>query len=198
VARYAGRFLIRETLFKYHAACHLTHASTEAAGQLRQRHGLDPEKIEAVEVRVAPPLLDVCNIEEPTTGLEGKFSLRAATALALLGEDTSALATYSDAKMAEPRLVALRDRVRVIPTEGIGPMQARVRIESDGQHAEAETDIGVPAADLDAQGDRLRRKFLTLAAPVLGEGRALELADAASSAREIDSIAELLRLARPG
>jgi 2-methylcitrate dehydratase PrpD len=197
LARYADRFLIRDTLFKYHAACHLTHAAIEAAGKLRERHGLDPEKIEAVEVRVAPPLLDVCNIEEPKTGLEGKFSLRATTALALLGEDTSDLSLYSEAKMAEPRLVALRDRVRVTPTEGIGPMQARVRIEADGQHGEAETDINVPAADLDAQGDRLRRKFLTLAAPVLGEGRAVELADAASSAARIDSVAELLKLARP-
>ena len=197
LAQYADRFLIRDTLFKYHAACHLTHAAIEAAGQLRERHGLDPEKIGAVEVRVAPPLLDVCNIEEPKTGLEGKFSLRATTALALLGEDTSALSLYSEAKMAEPRLVALRDRVRVVPTEGIGPMQARVRIEADGQHGEAETDINVPAADLGAQGDRLRRKFLTLAAPVLGEARAQDLADAASSAEKIDSVAELLRLARP-
>ncbi len=103
LARHKGQFLIRDTLFKYHASCHLTHATIEAAAQLRERYGLDPEKIGAVEVRVAPPLLDVCNIEEPTTGLEGKFSLRATTALALLGEDTSDLATYSDAKMAEPR-----------------------------------------------------------------------------------------------
>jgi 2-methylcitrate dehydratase PrpD len=195
---FAGRFLIRDTLFKFHAACHLTHAAMEAAGKLREQHGLDPEKIGAVEVRVAPPLLDVCNIEEPKTGLEGKFSLRATTALALLGEDTSDLAIFSEAKMAEPRLIALRDRVRVIATEGIGPMQARVRIETDGQHGEAEADIGVPAGDLDTQGERLRRKFSALAAPVLGAGRAAELADAAWSAERIDSVAELLRLARPG
>ena len=198
LARHQGRFLIRDTLFKYHASCHLTHATIEAAGQLRDRYRLDPERIGAVEVRVAPPLLDVCNIEEPTTGLEGKFSLRATTALALLAEDTSDLATYSDAKMAEPRLAALRDRVRVIPTEGLGPMQARVRIETDGQHAETETDTGVPAADLGAQGERLRRKFLALAAPVLGAARAAELSDAASAAQQIDSIADLLRLAQPG
>jgi 2-methylcitrate dehydratase PrpD len=193
-----GRFLIRETLFKYHAACYLTHAAIEAAGEIRDRHRLDPEKIGAVEVRVASPLLDVCNIEEPRTGLEGKFSLRATTALALLGEDTADLATYSEAKMAEPRLVALRDRVRVIPTEGIGVMQARVRVEQSGQHGEAEADAGVPAADLDAQGARLKRKFLALAAPVLGAGRAAELCDAAASAEQLDSSAELLRLARPG
>jgi hypothetical protein len=76
-------------------------------------------------------------------------------------------------------------------------MQSRVRIETDGQHDEAEVDTGVPAADLDAQGERLRRKFLALAAPVLGAGRAAELSDAVSSARQIDSIAELMRLARP-
>jgi 2-methylcitrate dehydratase PrpD len=198
LARHAGRFLIRDTLFKFHAACYLTHAAIEAAGQLRERHGLDPEKIAAVEVRVAPPLLDVCNIEAPSTGLEGKFSLRAATALALLGEDTSDPATFSDARMAEPRLVALRERVRVIPTQGMGPMQARVRIETDGQRGEAEVDTGVPAADLGAQGRRLQRKFMSLAAPVLGAARAAELCDAASSAQEIASVADLLRLAQPG
>jgi len=198
LTRHQGRFLIRETLFKYHAACYLTHAAIEAASQLREQHGLDPEKIGVVEVRVAPPLLDVCNIEEPTTGLEGKFSLRATTALALLGEDTSDLATYSDSKMREPRLVALRDRVRVIPTEGIGPMQARVRVESDGRHGEAEIDAGIPEGDLDAQGRRLRRKFLALAAPVLGEAGAAELCHAAGSVEEMDSAAQLLRLAQPG
>jgi len=198
LAGYAGRFLIRDTLFKFHAACYLTHAAIEAAAQLRARHGLDAEKVRAVDVQVAPPLLDVCNIEAPTTGLEGKFSLRATTALALLGEDTTDLTTYSDAKMAEPRLIALRDRVRVIPTEGMGPTQARVQVETNDQRGEAEVDTGIPAADLKTQGERLGRKFLALAAPVLGAGRAEALSDAVSSVQKIDSVGELLHLARPG
>src|SRR6266849_2069867 len=105
---HAGRFLIRETLFKYHAACYLTHAAIEAARRLREEHGLDPQAIESVVVTVAPSLLGVCNIADPRTGLEGKFSLRATTALALLGEDTGAVATYSDAKMSAPSVVRLR------------------------------------------------------------------------------------------
>jgi hypothetical protein len=123
--------------------------------------------------------------------------LRATAGLALLGKDTADLATYSDAKMAEPRLVALRDRVRVIPTEGLGPMQARVRIEAGEQSCEAEFDTGVPASDLESQGGRLQRKFRALASPVLGAGRAAELADAAWSAERIGDVSELLRLARP-
>jgi 2-methylcitrate dehydratase PrpD len=195
---YQGRFLIRDTLFKFHAACYLTHAAIEAAAQLRQRHDLDPEKVRRVDVHVAPPLLDVCNIETPRTGLEGKFSLRVTTALALLDEDTTDLATYADTKMAEPRLRRLRDRVRVVPVEGMGPTQARIQIETNGQRHEAEADTGVPAADLKGQGERLQQKFLALAVPVLGASRAEALADAASSVEELDSVAELLRLACPG
>jgi 2-methylcitrate dehydratase PrpD len=194
---YAGRFLIRDTLFKYHAACYLTHAAIEAAVDLRNRHGFDPEKISAVEVHVAPALFGVCNIEAPRTGLEGKFSLRATTALALLGEDTSDLATYTDAKMMEPRLVRLRNRVRVVAAENTGPMQARVLIETNDQQAEAVADTGSPAADLADQREKLRRKFLALATPVLGTTQAARLAEAALSAQEIDSVEDLLRLARP-
>src|SRR5206468_10949291 len=76
LARHAGRFLVRDTLFKFHAACYLTHAAIEAASELRARLERDLEAISRVEVRVSPALLDVCAIPEPRTGLEGKFSLR--------------------------------------------------------------------------------------------------------------------------
>jgi len=196
--QYAGRFLIRETLFKYHAACYLTHAAIEAAAQLRKQGHTDADAIGAVEVHVSPVLLGVCNIEAPTTGLEGKFSLRATTALALLGDDTSDLATYSDAKMREPRLIALRDRVRVVPTEESTPTQARVVVETQGRHAEASADTGIPAADLALQSDKLRRKFLALATPVIGVAAANRLSDVALSVHELTSVEELLHLASTG
>jgi len=195
--RYAGRFLIRETLFKYHAACYLTHAAIEAAAQLRERRGFDLAKISGIEVHVSPTLLGVCNIESPATGLEGKFSLRATTALALLGEDTNDLATFSDAKMVEPRLTAVRDVVRVIPTNDLGPMQSRVVLQVERQRMEAVADTGLPAADLSRQREQLRRKFLGLATPALGARQAARLAEAALAVEEIASTADLVHLARP-
>src|SRR5205085_6734106 len=137
----AGRFLIRETLFKYHAACYLTHAAIEAA----QKLAVDPATVETVEVTVAPALLGVCNIAEPRTGLEGKFSLRATTALALLGVDTADLATYTDARMADSALVRLRDRVRVATDDRLSTTRARVAITRQGRRIEAEADTGTPA-----------------------------------------------------
>lgn len=196
--RQPAHLLIRDTLFKYHAACYLTHAAIEAAGQLRAEHGLDPEKITAVEVEVNPALFAVCNIQEPTTGLEGKFSLRATTALALMGEDTSDPETFSDAAMLAPRLVALRDRVRVTAGEGFTPTQAHVAVASHGGRVEATFDTGVPAADLSAQGERLQRKFRLLAEPVLGSANAERLADAVRSVQELEAAGDLVALARPG
>jgi 2-methylcitrate dehydratase PrpD len=181
--RFAGRFLICDTLFKYHAACYLTHAPIEAARRIRVEHAVDPEAIESVAVTVAPALLGVCNIAEPSTGLEGKFSLRATTALALLGEDTSALSTYSDEKMRDARLVRLRDRVRVVTDAALSPTQARLTVAAAGRRLEDEADSGIPADDLAEQRLRLRTKFAALATPVLGERPA---ADLAASALAVD------------
>lgn len=177
LGRLADRWLIGETLFKYHAACYLTHASINAArslrGQLEASSGRAVEAVEGVEVRVSPGSLDVCAIPAPTTGLEGKFSLRATTALALLGDDTASLATYSDRRMADSDLTAMRDRVTIVADQSLAATRSVVVVTTDdGRRLQAEDDTGRPADDLDAQERRLVAKFLTLAAPVVGPGRA--------------------------
>jgi 2-methylcitrate dehydratase PrpD len=195
--RLRGRFLVRETLFKYHAACYLTHAPIEAARGLRQRYDIDPGAVDDVELSVAPLLLRVCNIAEPKTGLEGKFSLRATTAMALLGADTADLATYSDRRMADPALVRLRDRVRVVTDAGREATRARVTLKAGTRRFEAEADTGLPATDLAEQRTRLRRKFDALAEPCLGAERAARLAAAALGVDGMPRASELLELARP-
>jgi 2-methylcitrate dehydratase PrpD len=197
IERAAGHWYVCDTLFKYHAACYLTHAPIEAIGALRRAHGVDPEKVEHIEIQVNPSLFAVCNIEEPTTGLEGKFSLRATAALALLGIDTEDTATFCAETITDPRVVSIRDRVQVVAGESLTATQARVSIESPAGVLKGHADTGTPAADLAEQGQRLRRKFERLAAPVLGDERARGLADAALAAQELASTAELLALARP-
>lgn len=194
--RVAGRFLIRDTLFKYHAACYLTHAPIEAARTIRARDRVSGDRVESVEVTVAPALLGVCNIQEPATGLEGKFSLRATTALALLGSDTAELATYSDTTMRDPALVRLRDRIRIVTDPALGTTRARVSVAAAGGRFTADADTGTPAPDLSAQRARLREKFDALATPVLGASRAAELAEAVLHVDELTAAARLLDLGR--
>jgi 2-methylcitrate dehydratase PrpD len=172
--RLEDHWAIRETLFKYHAACYLTHASINAALALVGR--VDVDEIDRIEVRVAPDLREVCDIAEPATGLEGKFSLRATAAMAFLGDDTTDMASYSDARMAEPDLVDLRDRIAVVVEDGRASTCSAVVVTTrHGERLEAEDDTGRPADDLDLQWDRLSAKFRALATPVLGPDRAASL-----------------------
>ncbi|HZA00188.1 MAG TPA: MmgE/PrpD family protein [Acidimicrobiales bacterium] len=186
--RLDGRWAIRDTLFKYHAACYLAHAAINAALALADQVAVDD--IERVEVHVAPDLLHVCNIAEPATGLEGKFSLRATTAMALLGDDTTDTAAYSDERMGDGDLVALRDRVVVVPEEGRVQTQSHVVVTArNGDRLSAEDDTGRPAADLDLQWERLSSKFRSLASPVLGDAGAEKLRTAVAGLAPARTIA---------
>ena len=193
----AGRFLIRDTLFKYHASCYLTHAPINAAAHIQAENHLDPKTIDDVEVRVARSLLKVCNIQSPTSGLEGKFSLRATTAMALRGEDTSDLGTFSDARVVDPDLVALRDRVRVVTVDKTPQTRARVIVTARGRQFEAESDSGQPASDLDLQRERLTRKFRGLTAPILEPSGAEALARAVLEVEKLATVSELMRFTVP-
>jgi 2-methylcitrate dehydratase PrpD len=195
--RWRGRFVVRDTLFKYHAACYLTHAAIDTARRLRDEHAIDPATIESVAVTVSPRLLGVCDIPEPRTGLEGKFSLRATTAMALLGADTSTLAAFDDAVVADPRLIALRDKIRVATDPALVPTHARVTVVAGSRERAGESDSGVPASDLRDQRRRLRAKFTALAAPVVGERRAAEAADVALDVDGLEDARDLLRAVLP-
>ena len=194
--RFAGKFLIRDNLFKYHASCYLTHAPINAAQLIRSEHRIDPKTIDAVEVRVHPSLFSICNIQEPKTGLEGKFSLRATTAMALLGEDTSDLGTFCDARVTAVDVVSLRDRVKIVAAGKTRQTCATVIVKSSGRDHQAESDSGKPALDLALQRDNLMRKFMALAAPILSPNGAEASAQAALGAENLPSARELMRLTR--
>ena len=165
IDRHGPGWLIGSTLFKYHAACYLTHASIEATSALMQR---SPGVVEAARLVVNPSILDVCGIPEPTTGLAGKFSLRATTALTLLGFDTSDAATFVDPTIQQESVQSLLRRVDVATDPSLTTTQSHVTIVSDSGELTGFHDSGVPATDLAAQGRKLDAKFQGLVSPVLG------------------------------
>jgi 2-methylcitrate dehydratase PrpD len=197
--RYEGRFLVRDTVFKYHASCYLTHSAMEAALMLRDRMKFGADNAEAIRVIVPPGSLAVCNIQEPQTGLEGKFSLRATVAMALCGDDTADPASFTDERMCDPALVSVRDRVEVVPSEEVAGSQARVEIQRGGAWRNGETvDVGRPAEDVDKQWSRITEKFIRLAAPVLGQDAAWRLHGKVDSLPDLGDVAEIGFLASGG
>ncbi len=162
--------------FKYHAACYMTHSSIEAVRELIDTHRIAPNDITEVELTVNEGHFDVCNIAEPRSGLEAKFSLRFTAAMALAGRETSGIQTYTDELTRDPQLVALRDKVSVVAWPN-ARAESRVRIHIGEHSFETETNVGIPLIDLDAQWNKLIGKFHALVDPILGRAVASRLAE---------------------
>lgn len=164
-------FWLESVQHKFHACCHGTHAALEAFGEARLRHNLVPEDIEAVVVMVHPRWLKVCNIERPATGLEAKFSYRLTSAMALLGYDTGALATFSAALCADSPLVALRDRVSVETDPAMADTEAAITIRRrSGEVVHIRHDLDQPLPAI-VRENKVRAK----AGSLIGVKRAAEL-----------------------
>lgn len=176
LTRPAGGFHVLHNLFKYHASCYETHATIEAARRLRDTHELTPDGIARVVVTVNPYCDRICNIADPNTGLEAKFSLRHTASFALAGVETADPAIFDDAHACDPALVALRAKVTVGFADDVGQGCARVAVHlHDGRIIEAAHNAALPMQDLAAQRARLVAKFERLAGPVLGTARCNEI-----------------------
>lgn len=193
----AGGYHLRNNLFKYHAACYLTHSSVEALRSLRERQELKTSEIGRVTIRTAAGNDRVCNIRQPRTGLEVKFSLRHMAAFAVADVDTAGLESYTDENAARPDLVSLRERIETVFEPGWPTTKSVVEVETrDGRNLVAGHDSGVPATDLALQRRRLEAKFRRLVEPELGAETASNLLDAAGRIEQLAHVEELMAFCR--
>src|SRR6266581_3048706 len=189
-------FYIFANLFKYHAACYLTHGPIECARAVREQQRAMPGDIAQITLRLDKSCERVCNIPAPTDGLEAKFSLRQTVAMALAGVDTASLGAYSAATATDPALVALREKVTLDFQEGWPQAAAEIEVTlGDGRVWRASHDAGIPCADIAGQGERLAAKFAALAGPVVGPARARELREMIAGLDRLADVGALARLA---
>ncbi|MFN0147840.1 MAG: MmgE/PrpD family protein [Dehalococcoidia bacterium] len=187
-------FAIRDVLFKYHAACYGTHETIEALTRLRERHGLAPDDVARISLVVPPGNLAMCNIQEPRTALEGKFSLRFTAALALAGGGTQE-AAFTDGAVARPDLVAIRDRVSVAGSATASDGTEVTIVTCSGAELREKVNLNIPMTDLDAQWSRLTAKFRSLAAPVVGPRAPEDLVELVARFDEVEDVSAIVELA---
>lgn len=192
-----GGFLIRDTVFKTYAACMLTHNTILNMADLRDKHGVGARDIAEINLRVPRLQMSVCNIAEPVTALEAKFSLRATAAMTLLGDDMGSLESYAGDRATRTEVRDLWRRVTVTPEakfdqDGYSAAQATL---TDGRVVEVgNLPIG-PTRDIAEQRAVESAKLLTLAAPQIGEPAAAELRDLILRLEELDSLQPVISAA---
>ena len=159
-------WLFGDVSHKFHACCHGLHAMLEA---LQMMPTVAVDKIEEINVTAHPRWASVCNISNPTTGLEAKFSFRQTAAMALCGLPTNALESYSTGAIADEAMCIVRDLVHVDFDESLGETEAVVNIaKSDGSSIQSRYDLMQPISFED-RAQKLRRKGEALVGASLSE-----------------------------
>ena len=186
---------LRQNLFKFHASCYLTHAPIEAALIISEDEAFDVHSVSSISINVNQMCGNVCNIENPRTGLEAKFSLRAMTAMPLAGINTAERSSFDDTTLENRQLQKLIDCAQVQLSDNRGANAARVEVTlADGRVLAAEHNSGIPESNLDRQTEKLRNKFAALAGPVIGDAQANKLSSLLLQVEELESIEELSAL----
>ena len=102
------------------------HPTIDACLQLRDEHQLTPDAIERIDLAVHPLVLELTGKKTPQTGLEGKFSVYFAAAVAIAA-GAAGVKQFSDEWVREPAVVALRDRVTATVDPSIGEARCAPR-----------------------------------------------------------------------
>ncbi len=129
------RWLITENSIKPFACGVVAHPAIDGILQLRAQ-GLRPAGVEAITLRVHPRVAELTAIPKPQTGLEAKFSVQHSVAAALI-DGRAGPRQYTDARVKDPAVVALRDRVRltVEASSRLEEAEVVVTLRQGGEHS---------------------------------------------------------------
>ncbi len=179
--------------YKFHASCYQTHPSIEAALVLKKAHAIDPKRIQEIEIHVLPPVLEMAGKEKPVTALEGKFSIPYSVANALLTEDTG-ITAFTDEKVNDPDIIALRDKIKIIPDTQIGAFEADVIIYKDGTRYQKKLDILQYVMDEEEKKAKILTKFRSLAGLVLEKSRVEAIIPRLENVEQEGNMADIVKL----
>ena len=153
------------------------HPAIDACIQLRNEHALTAAQIERIDLRVHPLVLELTGKKRPETGLDGKFSVYFAAAVAMV-RGAAGIAEFSDEAVKDPAIVGLRDRV----TATIDPVMAQDQVRAivtlkDGRRLERSIEHAIGSVARPMSDADLEAKFLGNAGGVLAPDRARALID---------------------
>ena len=189
------RFESALNTYKPFACGIVIHPAIDAAIQLRNAQGLKPEQIERVELRVHPLVLELTGKQTPRQGLEGKFSVYHSVAVAFI-DGAAGERQYSDRAVRDPVTVALRDRVHATVDPVIRPEQVDMTVVlKDGRTLHKFIEHAVGSLEVPMTQQQLQAKFMDLVQDILPAAQAQRAMQACWQVDELDSVAEIARLA---
>jgi 2-methylcitrate dehydratase PrpD len=188
------QYEISKNMYKPFACGLVVHAVIDACLQLRKQYQFKAEEIASVEAMVGPLVLELTGIKSPKTGLEGKFSVYHAMAVAIIygsaGEDQ-----FSTEVVSNPAVEKLRSLIEVKVDPKIRKLEGYVTVvlhngkRLDCHVSDALGSLAHPMSDKD-----LEDKFKALTSKMLSADAARQLLDQCWDITQLNDISPLIQL----
>ncbi|MBO4225820.1 MmgE/PrpD family protein [Bradyrhizobium neotropicale] len=170
------------------------HPAIDAAIQLRNESKLSADQVERVELKVHPLVLELTGKRTPQQGLEGKFSIYHAVAVAIV-EGAGGEKQFSDRAVTDPTVVSLRSKVVPAVTPGIKPEQVDMTIVlKDGRHLHRHIEHAIGSLEVPMTDKQLETKFSDLADGILPAVMIRRVMDACWNVESLPSAAEIAKM----
>lgn len=187
---------LRKLSYKPYACGVVAHPAMDGLLRIHARLDLADVSAEVVSIQLSmhPSVLQLMGKEEPSTGLEGKFSIYHCAAVALI-DGSGGVAQFTDARVNSADVGAMRQKVSVRSDVAIAKHEARIEVGlTDGtvlmEHiAEARGSASNPLSDED-----LMAKARELLEPGLGPDRCEELIEAVWHIEDLSSATRLIEM----
>lgn len=192
-----GESAILQTYFKPYAVCRWAHAAVDGVLELKHRHQLRIEEIEAIEVETFWEVTRLAN-DRPSNTIAAQFSIQFALAVALL-YDRIGPAEVSDAHLHDPAILDLARKVRVSVDDTLNrqfPAKTMARVAIHTSRGDFQTTIEYPRGNPEnpLSNAELEAKFRLLTQDLISAERSQKLRSAVLDLPEAKDVLALTRL----
>ena len=169
------------------------HPAIDAAIQLRNENKFTPDQVERIELKVHPLVLELTGKKTPEAGLEGKFSIYHAVAVALV-QGAGGEKQFSDQAVRDPVIVALRAKVVPTITPGIKAEQVDMTVVlKDGRSLHKYIEHAVGSLEVPMSNQALEKKFADLADGIIPAAQARRVMDLCWGVEKLTDVGDIVR-----
>jgi len=190
-------FDLRANTYKPFPCGIVNHPTIDGCIQLHGEHHIDPAKIAAVRLRVAPLVMDLCNQRGITQGLQGKFSVYHGAAIGLV-RGKAGIQEYTDETVNDPTVRRVRELVSAVGDPSITEDQARIEVQlASGETLARFVEQSLGNVHRPMSDKQLEYKFRDQAVAALPAAQVEKAIKLCWRIDELDDVAELIQAAVP-
>ena len=190
-------FDLRANTYKPFPCGIVNHPTIDGAIQIHDEHKLRPESIRAVRLRVAPLVLDLCNQQNITRGLQGKFSVYHGAAVGLV-RGKAGIREYTDEAVNDPAVKRVRESATAVGDPSLTEDQANIEVElTNGERLSRFVEKSLGNIHRPMSNQQLEEKFRDQAVLALSPAKVERVMELCWSIGQLADVNELVRAATP-